>query len=304
MTLHDFTTDHDPNEFLDDPNGHQRAPSRVNAGPTTPFKPLDTLCRVHDRNYENPVLTATSRSVIADIHTLSRQLSAIDVPRPVALLCTLLRLKPPQTGFLARRINEPLFQALRVWTDIGDVCENESFDGHRKTIVEHTLNVLILPGIHREGRYRGQPATESPLLTNSSAPISPVTPSSHSIALPPTTSYAHPHLTAPALSIPGTALTIPSPFHLQLRIITRLSFNEQGHITHHRDFWDVKDVLGLVPGVSLAQWVATRLAARSVGWVVRSGWLGFPSSPSTPEQEEERMEKGMSVPATSTTRGT
>ncbi|KAF7332671.1 hypothetical protein MKEN_00150000 [Mycena kentingensis (nom. inval.)] len=215
--------------------------------------------------YENPVLTATSRSVIAEIHSLSRNLSAIDVPRPIALLCTLFRLEPPQGGLLGRNINEPLFQALRVWTDVGDICENESFDGHRKTIVEHTLNILILPGIHREGRFRGQPqhSTDS-LLTNTSQPGSPQSQSHSHSQHPPTLHHPHPHLTAPALPIPGTALTVPSPLHLTLPIITRLAFNEQGHITHHRDFWDVKDVLGLVPGVSLAQWIATRVAAKGI----------------------------------------
>ncbi|KAJ7688680.1 hypothetical protein B0H17DRAFT_872825, partial [Mycena rosella] len=199
--------------------------------------------------YENPVLTATSRSVITDIHQLSRQLSAIDVPRPIAMFCTLFRLQPPRAGFLARNFDDPLFQALRVWTEIGDLCENESFDGHRKTIVEHTLNILILPGIHRDGHYRAQPSSDS--LVTHSTPLA----------------ASHPH--APGLGIPGTSLTVPSPFHFKLPIITRLSFNEQGRITHHRDFWDVKDVMGLVPGISLAQWIGTRLAAKSVTYACR-----------------------------------
>ncbi|KAJ7055010.1 hypothetical protein C8F01DRAFT_994690 [Mycena amicta] len=242
--------------------------------------------------YENPVLTATSRSVIAEIHSLSRQLSAIDVPRPIALLCIIFRLQPPRTGFLARNINDPLFQALRVWADIGDICENESFDGHRKTIVEHTLNILILPGIHREGRFRGQPSTDS-LLTNSSTPPSPLAQGQHPTPVA-THAQAHPHLTAPALSIPGTALSIPSPLHFQLHIITRLSFNEQGHITHHRDFWDVKDVLGLVPGVSLAQWIGTRLAAKGIAYAASYWPLGRSTSDEQErEREDERMEKGM-----------
>ena len=51
--------------------------------------------------------------------------------------------------------------------------------------------------------------------------------------------------------------------------MTRLSFNEQGLITHHRDIWDVKDVLGLVPGISLAQWIGSRLAAQSLTLAAR-----------------------------------
>lgn len=83
----------------------------------------------HPRSYENPFVTATSRSVIGDIHRLSRQLSSVDVPRPLAVLCTLFRIRPSNHGFLAQYSNEALFQALRVWTDVGDICENESFGG-------------------------------------------------------------------------------------------------------------------------------------------------------------------------------
>ena len=50
--------------------------------------------------------------------------------------------------------------------------------------------------------------------------------------------------------------------------------NEQGRITHHRDFWDVKDLLGLVPGVSLAQWVTTRITGYSLSVLGRlSTWV-------------------------------
>lgn len=37
-----------------------------------------------------------------------------------------------------------------------------------------------------------------------------------------------------------TQAPAPSILHLSLPIITRLSFNDAGKITHHRDFWDVK----------------------------------------------------------------
>ncbi|EAU84191.2 hypothetical protein CC1G_08121 [Coprinopsis cinerea okayama7 len=73
----------------------------------------------------------------------------------------------------------------------------------------------------------------------------------------------------PSVPIPGTSISVPSPLHSQLRIITRLTFNEQGLITHHRDIWDVKDVMGLVPGVSLAQWIGTRLAANGLSYLSR-----------------------------------
>lgn len=75
-------------------------------------------------------------------------------------------------------------------------------------------------------------------------------------------------LSHPVLTVRG--MRVPSPFHLQLRIITKLTFNEQGRVTAHRDFWDVRDLAGLVPGVRAVQWVATRLAAHGLA---ATGWL-------------------------------
>ena len=97
-------------------------------------------------------------------------------------------------------------------------------DGHKRTMVEHTLHILILPGLH--SYTQPGPADSS---------VVPVSESTMSLLLPDASSapplrYGHPEL----------SFWPPSPFHLKLPIITRLSFNEAGKITHHRDFWDVK----------------------------------------------------------------
>jgi len=192
------------------------------------------------------------------------------VPRPLAMLCTLFHLRPPNAG----QSSDPLFQGMRVWTDVLDICENDSFgmfheishikadtygilDGHHKVIVEHTLNILLLPGIHCEGTisHRANASTDSLINIHGSPIIPPL-------------SNKHPFI-SPSLPIPGTSLSVPSPLHSKLRIVTRLSFNEQGLVTHHRDIWDVKDVMGLVPGVSLAQWVGTRLTAVGLSYISR-----------------------------------
>ncbi|KAK2465986.1 hypothetical protein APHAL10511_001627 [Amanita phalloides] len=200
-------------------------------------------------SYENPLVTATSRSIISDIHRLARQLSSIDVPRPLAMIFTLFGLSIPND-----ELDEPLFQALRVWNEIGDICECESFDGHRKTIVEHTLNILLLPGIHHDGlnRHQMNGSTDSLVNASTGSPVPSI-----------------PHFALPSLPVPGTSLSVPSPLHFKLRILTRLSFNEQGCVTHHRDFWDVKDLMGLLPGVSLVQWITSRLAATGLSYAAR-----------------------------------
>lgn len=60
--------------------------------------------------------------------------------------------------------------------------------------------------------------------------------------------------------LPFRGFNLPTPFHLQLRIITKLTFNEQGRVSAHRDFWDVRDLTRLIPGGRAAQWVLSRLA--------------------------------------------
>jgi len=223
--------------------------------------------------YENPFLTATSRSVISDIHKLSRLLSKLDLPKPLAMFYTLFRSPGPHHQKQADT-TESSCQAVRVWTDIGNICESDSFDGHHKTIIEHTLNVLFMPEIH-----------------------------SHHAALTSLTfSTPHFHPAPPALKVPLTSLVVPTPLHFQLHVITRLSFNEQGRITHHRDFWDVRDVVGLVPGLGLFTWISSRVAAQGLSLATRllrggnnNTAVGFPRSRSRADSlaSESGSERGL-----------
>lgn len=135
-------------------------------------------------------------------------------------------------------------------------------DGHRRCIVEHTLNVLLLPGLHAE-RSVGHMYAAQPYALTSEAQRNSSTRTLHmsisSISGPP----------LPTLTIPGIGFPFPSPLHLKLHVFTRLSFNEQGRIIHHRDAWDLKDLVGLIPGGMLSQWVASRLAARVLSGISR-----------------------------------
>jgi hypothetical protein len=144
-------------------------------------------------------------------------------------------------------------------------------DGHRRCIVEHTLNILLLPGIHSERSSGHMNAAHTYAFTseaqrNSSSRSLHVSFSSVNGPLLPQS--------VPTLTIPGIGLALPSPLHLQLHVFTRLSFNEQGRIIHHRDVWDLKDLVGLVPGGLLSQWVASRLVAHVLSTVCRLGaWV-------------------------------
>jgi len=66
-------------------------------------------------------MTATSRDSIGDIHSFSQYLSELDAPKPTSLLSSLLGL----ARIPAER--ESWFQISRMWTEVDDVCENESF---------------------------------------------------------------------------------------------------------------------------------------------------------------------------------
>ena len=74
-----------------------------------------------DATYENPVVTATSRSVIADIHALSGRLAQLDIPRPVALLQSLFGIS--RDGGL----RDSWFKAMSMWNEVTDVSESESY---------------------------------------------------------------------------------------------------------------------------------------------------------------------------------
>ena len=49
--------------------------------------------------------------------------------------------------------------------------------------------------------------------------------------------------------------------------MTRLCFNEQGQITYHRDVWDFRDVVQLIPGARVVLWIMARAGAWGLGWI-------------------------------------
>ncbi|KAJ8584354.1 hypothetical protein M405DRAFT_826963 [Rhizopogon salebrosus TDB-379] len=196
-------------------------------------------------SYENPLITATSRALIADIHTLVRQFSIIDIPKPSRILRALLPLQPPDPTD-----SDPWLRVLRIWSEVEEFSESESFDGHKRSIVEHTLNILLFPDLHIGFKI---PNT---LSLRASSPSSEAV-HELSVILP----------GIPSLPVPGTPFAVPSPLHLQLPILTRLSFNEQGKITYHRDVWDIRDVIGLVPGMRVMQWILGRAGAWGLSWM-------------------------------------
>ena len=90
-------------------------------------------------------------------------------------------------------------------------------------MVEHTIHILILPGLH--------PYTQPSPTAGHGAYAS--SDSAMSLSLADISSHARRHYQM-------SSFYPPSPLHLKLPIITRLSFNDAGKIIHHRDFWDVK----------------------------------------------------------------
>ena len=99
-----------------------------------------------------------------------------------------------------------------------------ALDGHRKIIVEHTLHVLLLPSFHSAASRQTMPPDAHSEASSSRA----LSLSSSSLQ------QAAYHSTL------GMDLSVLSPLHLRLPITSRLSFNDAGKITYHRDIWDVK----------------------------------------------------------------
>lgn len=82
--------------------------------------------------YENPLFTASSRAVISDIHSLATRFNQLDIPRPAAVLYALFNLK---TDIWI----DPWFHALRIWSEIGDISESESFGEPSRTSPRNTV---------------------------------------------------------------------------------------------------------------------------------------------------------------------
>ncbi|KZW04144.1 hypothetical protein EXIGLDRAFT_758444 [Exidia glandulosa HHB12029] len=227
-----------------------------------PASVLDRLASSFDAGlqYENPMITASSREIISDIHFLTKQLAELDVPRPKAMLATLFG-KRSEAG-------EPWFQASRVWSELGDICESESFDDNRISIIEHTIHIVLLPQLHTMATPGADPHP----------PPSPTLDVMSTASLPSSLFAAAQQPAQPVLSLAGGRVQLPSPLHFKLRVTTRLSFNEAGRITRHRDIWDVRDFIALAPGMGTVQAVTTRLAgfalsaaAWALGHETRSG---------------------------------
>lgn len=194
--------------------------------------------------YENPAISATSRTTIHDIFKLGRKAHGLDIPRPIATICSLIGVEPPAWT------KNPALLLLRAWNDVGTISEHESFDGQKQAIVEHTLNLLFWPGLHVD--------TNPSAATTFPDPRRPSTGDVYNMVSP---TY---HPGQPSLVVPGTGYSFPSPFHFKLPIITRLGFNEQGRITQHRDYWDMKDIMSLSPTLSTVQWLGSRALALSL----------------------------------------
>lgn len=124
-----------------------------------------------------------------------------------------------------------------------------ALDGHKKSFVEYTLNILFLPDLHTTYRIPKTLMLRRP-------PSSPVE-SPLSLSVP----------ASPSLPIPGTLFSVPSPLHFQLPVMTRLCFNEQGQITYHRDIWDFRDVVRLIPGARVVLWIMARAGAWGLSWI-------------------------------------
>lgn len=114
-------------------------------------------------------------------------------------------------------------------------------------MVDHVVHILFLPGLHKmRTRQRDKWASTSSLESMHHGG------SGRSL-----------HPTLPLFP----SLFEGSPLHLEVRVLSRLSFNESGRVAHHRDFVDIKELLSLIPGFATIQWLGSRTSARVLSWM-------------------------------------
>ncbi|KZP00106.1 hypothetical protein CALVIDRAFT_533762 [Calocera viscosa TUFC12733] len=210
-----------------------------------------------DAVYENPLLTADGRTLITALYSVTHKLSSIGLPRLTAML-----------PFLSEPDLPKSYPLIRVWSEVLETCESESFDGARTAMLEQTLHFLFMPELHTP---LGQPSSSDSLVPNPRDSTSSVSLMSTAAALG-QASIPPPKLKIPSLwGAKGDERTLPSPLHFQLHVITRLQFNERGRITRHRDFWDVRDLAEtVVPFSGMIGWFTRRLLAYNllaIAWI-------------------------------------
>ncbi|KZT60193.1 hypothetical protein CALCODRAFT_492778 [Calocera cornea HHB12733] len=218
-----------------------------------------------DAVYENPLLTADGRTLITALYSLTHKLSGLGLPRLWSMIPFLSDLDRPKS-----------FPLIRVWSEVLETCESESFDGARTAMLEQTLHFLFLPEWHTAS---GQPSSTDSLVPNPRDSTSTVSLMSTAAALGQAT-VPPPKLKLPSLwGQKGEERTLPSPMHFQLHVITRLQFNERGRIAKHRDFWDIRDLTdAVVPLSPMIGWFTRRLLAYNL---LAIAWL-FSLIPSLP----------------------
>lgn len=103
--------------------------------------------------------------------------------------------------------------------------------------------MLFLPGLHGSGNVRQQRGRS---LSNESS------------------LYSYP-LTSSTASVGRSSINSGwSPFHIRMRVTTRLLFNDAGRVVHHRDLIDLRDLIRGFPGGTLFQWLTSTVAAQSL----------------------------------------
>ncbi|QRW16397.1 hypothetical protein RhiXN_04398 [Rhizoctonia solani] len=88
--------------------------------------------------YKNTFVTATSLSIISDIHSLTHQLCEVRIPKPTTLIARILGYQTTEAQ---------MWVAWRIWSEIGTVCETESFG--KRNYTEYELGKLSPPGNER-----------------------------------------------------------------------------------------------------------------------------------------------------------
>ncbi|GAA5984201.1 hypothetical protein JCM5350_005451 [Sporobolomyces pararoseus] len=151
------------------------------------------------------------------------------------------------------------------WSELGEITESPSFDGHRVMTFSHTVHLELLPFLRSEQVQSFGDSTATPSrrrafsvfsLPGTPFPQTPTASIRESFFGTPTSegifSKTHPAISVSGLrsllSLLSPRLIVSNLTTLNIKLHTKLLFSNEGRVLHHEDVWGLKELIeGLVP---------------------------------------------------------
>ncbi|KAI5481534.1 hypothetical protein MNV49_004291 [Pseudohyphozyma bogoriensis] len=144
-----------------------------------------------------------------------------------------------------------------MWTELGEICESQSYDGTRTIIIQHTIYLTLLPGLDAQAHstptfgtnfqsFYSYSAPQTPYSTepNTPGPEFQFATQTHTVEA---SEGASSWPLASLLSKLGPKAVARRLTTVHLKLHSRLVFNELGKIIQHEDTWGLKELIESLP---------------------------------------------------------